>query len=205
MSVTGIVHPDRVKTNAHIRAGDVLILTKPLGIGVYANALNAGKLSQSAYRDFVCVMERLNMYASRILQEFDVSAMTDVTGFGLLGHAFPMAEAAGQTIRFHFQQIPVLPDALELITRTGGQQIAGCEAYVKSALKKHPDIRPAHFGIAAEAQTSGGLLAAIRPEHAEKAVQALRENGDEYAAVIGETAALERTDEGKPAYLHLLP
>ncbi len=112
MSVVGTIHPDRIVRNGGARPGDALVLTKPLGTGVLATKLKAGKLEDEYYAAFVASMTRLNKTASEIMREHEVHACTDITGFGLLGHALEMAEASGVTLDIAAADLPVLPGAL---------------------------------------------------------------------------------------------
>ena len=204
MSVTGKVHPQRIRVNSQGRIGDALVLTKPLGIGVCANALAAGKLTQEDYDPFVAVMERLNLYASRTAHRFDVSAMTDITGFGLLGHSLAMAKAAGATFQFAFPKVPILPQALAWMSTVGAQQAHKCEAYVKPHLRLGNGVTAHQFGLLAEAQTSGGLLMAVRSDQSEALISALHEAGDTAAAVIGEVLPLTPMANGQPCHLEVV-
>jgi len=203
MSVTGIVRPDAVLTNARARVGDALILTKPLGTGVYANALTRDALDASHYDAFVGTMERLNLYAADVLRRFDVSAVTDVTGFGLLGHALPIARNAGVTLAVRARAVPLLPDTLQYLTEFYAKEVCKCRRYVAPYLQVDAGVEAAYPTIFSEAQTSGGLLFSIRPDQAEEAVVAVRESGDPASAIIGEIQPGPASDAEKPCYLRV--
>jgi selenide,water dikinase len=203
MSVTGIVHPDATLTNACARVGDALILTKPLGTGVYANALSRDALDTIHYDAFVGTMERLNLYAADVLRRFDVGAVTDVTGFGLLGHALPIARNAGVTLAVRADAVPLLPDTLQYLTEFYAKEVCKCRRYVAPFLEVAAGVDPAYPTIFSEAQTSGGLLVSIRPDQAEAAVAALRESGDPASAIIGEVLPGPASDAEKPCYLRV--
>ncbi len=186
MSVTGVVSPDAVVTNSRARVGDVLLLTKPLGTGVYSNALKEeGMLPANDYAAFVGSMERLNMYAASILSKFDVSAITDVTGFGLLGHALPMARNGGVSLVIESGKVPHLPDIFEYLSRYYPLGVCKCKEYVMAATNCASAVTDAAMSLLSEAQTSGGLLVAIRAGQVSEAVAALHECGDPYTAIIG--------------------
>jgi len=203
MSITGLIHPDKVLTNAKARVGDRLILTKPLGIGIYAEAFYKDGLEEHQYREFVASMERLNLYAARLLQENDVSAMTDVTGFGLLGHALPIARNAEVTLHIHAHAVPFLVDAMALLERFVPRQPWKSKDYVEPYAFVEPSISSEHYSLLLEAQTSGGLLATVSGNSAENVVRSLHQAGDMSAAVIGEVIPLQTGADGKKIYLRI--
>ena len=163
LSVTGQAHPARLLTNATARPGDRLVLTKPLGTGLLATAAKAGRLSAEAVSVLHASMSALNATASRAALAVGVTCATDVTGFGLLGHALNIARGSGVTLRIDARRLPELPGARELWragTRTGGAERN--EAY----LAAHVDATnadPADLALALDPQTSGGLLLAVPP------------------------------------------
>lgn len=205
MSITGTIHPDKVLTNARARVSDKLILTKPLGTAVYGEALYKDGLTDSEYREFSTSMERLNLYASQVFQRYDVSAMTDVTGFGLLGHALPIATNAGVTLAISAGSVPHLTSFFDLMDRFLPTQTWKNNEYVEPFTWKDDSVSVKQFSLLAEAQTSGGLLATVRPDQAEEAVAALREGGDSAAAVIGEVVDLVGASQEHPIALRILP
>jgi len=203
MSVTGIVHPHAAFTNARARVGDALVLTKPLGIGVYANALSHDALDSAHYDAFVGTMERLNLYAADVLRRFDVGAVTDVTGFGLLGHALPFARNAGVTLSIRSGAVPLLPDTIQYLTEYYAKEVCKCRRYVAPYLQVDTGVEAAYPTIFSDAQTSGGLLFSIRADQAEAAVAALRESGDPASAIIGEVQPGPAPDTENPCYLRV--
>jgi len=164
LSVTGQAHPARLLTNASARPGDRLVLTKPLGTGLLATAAKADRLSAEAQLALHDSMRALNAVASRAALSHGVTCATDVTGFGLLGHALNIARGSGTTLRIDGRTLPELPGARELWragTRTGGAERN--ETY----LAPHADSSsadPADLALALDPQTSGGLLLAVPPD-----------------------------------------
>jgi selenium donor protein len=185
MSVVGLIHPGRIIRNTGARPGDALVLTKPLGTGVLATQLKAGKLSDASYALLVASMTRLNKTASVVMRGHDVHACTDITGFGLLGHALEMAEASGVTIEIAVADLPVLPGTLEAIEShfiPGGTGTNRIFVYDKMRW-----VRPKNETLdtlLVDPQTSGGLLVALPAEQGKKFVEALRAS-DPKAAVVG--------------------
>jgi len=203
MSVTGTMHPDRVLTNAQARVGDRLILTKPLGAAVYSEALFKDGLTDQQYEEFSSSMERLNMYASEVFQHHDVSALTDVTGFGLIGHALPIARNAGVTVRIQLNKVPFFSDFFDLMQRFLPTQTWKNTEYVEPYLWKEPGITDDQYSLVAEAQTSGGLLAAVHPDDVARVLAALHAAGDQRAAVVGEVEPLRKGDDGKSEFIRV--
>ena len=163
LSVTGQAHPARLLTNATARPGDRLVLTKPLGTGLLATAAKAGRLPDAARDALHASMSALNAAASRTALALGVRCATDVTGFGLLGHAFNIARASGVTLRFEGRKLPELAGARELWrggTRTGGAERN--ESYL-AAFVHSTNADPADLALALDPQTSGGLLLAVPP------------------------------------------
>jgi selenide, water dikinase len=195
MSATGTVHPDHIKTNTKARAGDAIILTKALGTGVYGNVMMKAELTPEQYRTATDSMSRLNMYAANALKDFSVSAMTDVTGFGLLGHALPVVRSSGLTAFILDSAVPVLPDMKTLQQEYGTKGVCKVTEYVDEFLTVQEGVSPSSVSLFAEAETSGGLLVFIHPDDSEKALKRIRENGDEAAAIIGYTEEVQVKNE----------
>ncbi len=185
MSITGIVHPARALRNSLAREGDLLVLTKPLGTGILCTALKEGHVDDDALREAVEQMERLNMYASAVLSGFDVSAMTDVTGFGLAGHAVAIARASGVTLEIDAGSVPILKGALDQACHYLPGGSGRNWQYDSENVDIAPGLDEALVAVMLDSQTSGGLLAAVSPSRAEQAVRLLREGGDVHAAIIG--------------------
>jgi len=190
-AVTGRVDPAKMWTNAGAQPGDVLVLTKPIGTGIITTALKYGRASQAAADAAVRVMLALNREAAAALRGLpagSVHACTDVTGFGLLGHACELAQASGCTVRLEASRVPVIPGALELAldnTPGGGHTN---EQHYGAQVTMDVGVEPARRRLFYDPQTSGGLLAAVAAERAGAALAALRAAGVE-AAVVGGVVA----------------
>jgi len=186
LSVTGLVHPERVLTNAGAKPGDALILTKPIGTGVLATAIKAGLLSEAAERAAIATMATLNGPAAALMASYAVTACTDITGFGLLGHALEMATASRVGIILEADRVPLLPEARELVEM--GLVPAGSYANRNYCSHQvlHPEaVDPILLDLAADAQTSGGLLLALPEDQAHALLAALQGHGVPQAAIIG--------------------
>ncbi len=162
LSVTGVVHPERIVTNANARPGDALVLTKPLGTGVLATAIKMKKIGPENERRLVETMAALNDRAAQAMVAAGVRAATDITGFGLIGHGLEMARASGVTLVLEAGRVPLLDDVRELAARgllSGG---AGkTRAFCGQALVVDPGAPEELVAVMADAQTSGGLFMAV--------------------------------------------
>ena len=180
MAVTGVVHPRHILTNAGGRAGDVLFLTKPIGSGIATTAIKRGLASPRLTKRVVALMAELNRRAGEVFasRRFPVHALTDVTGFGLLGHLSELALGAGVRARLHLSHIPILegvPDlAAEGVVPAGS--LANLE-HVGSAVHFPEGLAHDVRLVLADAQTNGGLLAAVPAKHAVRAQRALARAG----------------------------
>jgi selenide, water dikinase len=187
LSVTGIVHPDRIFTKGGARAGDLLILTKPLGTGIIATALKGRLASKEAEEAAIRVMSALNRAAAEALDGLEVHAVTDITGFGLLGHGLEMAKASQAELTIYASQVPVLAWAREYAAM--GLVPAGSHAnrrFCENHLHLDAGVDPVTEDLLSDAQTSGGLFISIAPQHGETLMKRLQEAGVIEAAVIGE-------------------
>lgn len=186
LAVTGLIDPARLVTNAAARVGDKLVLTKPIGTGMIATAIKAGVAEDEVVAGAVRVMAALNRDASRAMVAAGVKAATDITGFGLVGHAVEMAEASGVTLELVAAAVPFLPGARE--TAAQGLIPAGAHRNREYALRR----ASLAGGKLAELlycgpETSGGLLMAVPAAGAAELVARLRGlAGSEAAAVVGE-------------------
>jgi selenide,water dikinase len=191
LSVVGVVDPKHIIQNAGARPGDELILTKPIGTGTLSTALKAGELPDELYHPMVSTMTQLNRFASEQMQECGVSACTDITGNGLLGHAFEMAEASKVTIEIHAAAVPVLPGALDMIAR--GHMPGG------TAKNRHlvgDAVEWANHDVSLDnllfdPQTSGGLLIALSPGKCEGLLESIQEVYPE-ATIVGKVVEREK-------------
>ncbi len=193
LAVTGLVQPSRVLTNVGARPGDVLILTKPIGSGILTTALKRNMLDTPALRRVVAVMAQLNRAAAEALDGLHVHALTDVTGFGLLGHLTEMAKGSGVSARVHLPAVPMFEEASALAE--GGIIPAGTKRNLEhfgAAVRWSPAISQASQYVLADAQTSGGLLIAVDPADARTFLQRI-----DSAAVIGEVI------EAEPNVIHV--
>jgi selenide,water dikinase len=189
LCVTGLVHPDRVLRNSSARPGDVLILTKPLGSGVLAHAIKNGKASEGEIRQVVEVMTRLNRDACEAMVEVGVSACTDVTGFGLLGHLVEMVQGSGVSARIRVPRVPVLGTVRSRVREgicPGGTR-KNLEFYGKF-LDWDEEVGEVDRLVLADAQTSGGLLIAVPKERVEALREGLESRSVETREPIGEIA-----------------
>jgi selenide,water dikinase len=186
LSVVGEADPKRLLTNAGARPGDRLLLTKPLGTGILINAFKVDKLDEAGLEPALREMERLNDVASRLALEHGVHAATDVTGFGLTGHAMGMAKASGAGIRFVFERLPVHDQVYRLIKAgvTTGCTVAN-EDHVRDLLTDGAGLDRVRREILFDPQTSGGLLLAVPPDSAPPLLAALLAAGHT-AADVGE-------------------
>ncbi len=192
MAVTGVIHPDRVIRNVGVQPGDALVLTKALGTGIISTALKRRKASPASVRAAVRSMVRLNDTASAVMRTFPVHACSDVTGFGLLGHAFEMASGSGVTIVLEARALPLLPGARRLAQR--GYLTGGCRRnrdYLKNKTSIDPKIPPDLVDVAFDPQTSGGLLIAVAADQADALVDELRAKGIDAAARVGYATAAQ--------------
>ena len=167
-AVTGIIHPDKVITNAGAKPGDVLILTKPIGTGAINTAIKYGKARPETERAAIEVMSRSSAQASVVMQKLRANACTDITGFGLLGHAFELAKASGVTLNVDSKAVPLLPDVLELISQgmlTRGDK--NNRIYVGDTVSIHRGVSPQMQSALFDPQTAGGLLISLPAANAD--------------------------------------
>jgi selenide,water dikinase len=188
--VLGLVHPSRVKRNADAKAGDKLILGKPLGVGVLSAALKKDALDAAGYAAMIANTTKLNKPGKALSELTGVHALTDVTGFGLLGHLLELSRGAGLTARLKMADIPLLPAVLKLaengyVTGASGRNWAGYGDDVVLA----NSVSPAQQMLLTDPQTSGGLLVSCAADAVEEILALFRREGFGDAAVIGEMVA----------------
>ena len=194
LAVVGTVHPDRLITNAGARPGQKLILTKPLGCGVLIAAQRMGIAQAEAYELMMTQMQLLNAKGMELMQKYDVKGATDITGFGLLGHALKMAQASRVTFQIESQQLPLLPQATALLA-DGCIPGAAFRNYhfVKEEVAFSPLLPTELKMIACDAQTSGGLLMAVDADKADLLLNELLADPDyRMVAQIGEVTEMRR-------------
>ena len=185
----GLVHPDRLKRNAAARPGDKLILGKPLGVGVYSAALKKEQLHASDYETMIATTTQLNTPGSMLACLDGVHAITDVTGFGLLGHLLEVCRGSQLRATVNFADLPLLPRASELIeagfaTGASGRNWASYGAEVNLS----PDLPVWAKTLLTDPQTSGGLLVSCAPEAVTEVLSSFLQQGFGHVAVIGEVA-----------------
>lgn len=187
LSVVGTIHPDRIVLKSGAKPGDALVLTKPLGTGIYSTALKKGSLDPEQETLYTGVMTALNDAAARRMVEAGAHACTDITGFGLAGHALEMAQRSNVTLVIYFDTLPLLPMALgyaaEGFLPGGG---ASNREYASPSLKIDGRLTREQQMLLYDPQTSGGLLIALPAAEAGEMVEALHEDGVEAATIIGE-------------------
>ncbi|MBM2805196.1 MAG: Selenide, water dikinase, partial [Deltaproteobacteria bacterium] len=186
LSVTGVIHPDKIFRNVGVQEGDALILTKPLGTGIVTTALKKGKASEESVNQAVASMTALNAAASLVARKHPVHAVSDVTGFGILGHAQEMASGSGITLVIESAKLPLLKSAVRLAEK--GYVTGGCKRnkdYLDDKMVIEKSIREGLVQVALDPQTSGGLLIAVAKRHAAKVVDDLHAAGVTAACEVG--------------------
>jgi selenide,water dikinase len=186
----GLVDPRNLKRNAGARPGDKLVLGKPLGVGIYSAALKKGQLDDDRYRAMIENATKLNTPGPALGRMAGVHALTDVTGFGLLGHLIEICKGSGVSARVDWNALPLLPGALDLarsgfLTGASGRNFAGYGDKVVLA----PAIDDAAKALLTDPQTSGGLLVSCTPDSVAEVLAAFRADGFAQATVIGEMRA----------------
>ncbi len=190
LSVTGIVHPEKFVKNYGARLGDVLILTKNLGIGILTTGLKFDKISEAVLPQLVESMTRLNASAAKVMLKYGVSACTDITGYGLLGHASEMAAGNGVRLKIDSHTVPYFPDAPGLVAQdTHTQAYLANLAFLSDKVTFHTDDKAIRH-ILMEAETSGGLLFSLPAENADAALAELHATDCPEAAVVGEVIGI---------------
>ena len=186
LSVSGFVHPDKILTNSNAKVGDILILTKPLGLGIINTAIKGEMADEKAYDIAVKLMSTLNKYAKEAIDKVGgVNSLTDITGFGLIGHSVEMAKGSNISIKIEHSKVPIIPQALEYAKMglipagaySNRNHSAG-DIYIDAKVSK--DIEDVLF----DPQTSGGLLISVRKDKADELLKALEDTPTE-SAIIG--------------------
>lgn len=198
LSVTGFVHPDRITANQGLRPGDCLLLTKPLGTGIINTAIKGGLASETIINNVTELMATLNKTAASVMQNFTISACTDVTGFGLLGHLAEMIDGKAQKVTVNSNAVPVLAEAEEFASM--GFVPVGAHKnrdFRKDMIQCADEFSPVMRDILFDPQTSGGLLIGCSEKDAENLKSTLHSEGIESAGIIGYVSNSEKT------YIHL--
>jgi len=186
LSVTGFVHPNKILANQGLRVGDSLILTKPLGVGIINTAVKGGLANAQTVKEVTELMATLNQDAASVMQSFSVSACTDVTGFGLLGHLAEMISGSGLSISVDSAAVPIIPEAVEFAAM--GFVPAGAHnnrKYRQDMVESGGDFDPILRDILYDPQTSGGLLIGCSEKDALPLQQRLHEAGVHHSRIIG--------------------
>jgi len=185
LAVTGRIDPARIVSNAGARAGDRLVLTKPLGMGAVSTAIGLGKIDDAAIEAASRQMAELNRRACDAMLRHGAHAATDITGFGLLGHGFELASASGISLRIRAASVPFFPGAEALAKKkilSGGA--ARTRAYLGERVRIAGDVPPERASLCFDAETSGGLLISVPPEGARAIVEELGPPAAEIGEVI---------------------
>ncbi|NOU17984.1 MAG: selenide, water dikinase SelD [Bacteroidales bacterium] len=185
LAVIGRVHPKKVITNAGLRSGDKLILTKPLGTGIIIAGKKLNIASQNAYNEALMWMKTLNKEGATIMQENNVTGATDITGFGLLGHALKMARASKVDIQINANDVPVIQESYQLVDNG----CIPCAAFKNlEYIKNSVTFGKCDYNLKmmlTDAQTSGGLLMGVQPNKVNSVLNSLIKSGFSYSKVIG--------------------
>jgi len=194
LSVTGFVHPEKIITKKGVKEGDLLILTKPIGVGIINTCIKGGIASKELIDKAINIMTALNKDASYVMKEFHINACTDITGFGLIGHMSEMIMQSGLSALINAKKVPVIKEAIEFASM----------GFVPAGTYKNIDFyRPmiedrlrddTMLSVLFDPQTSGGLLISLASEEAEKLLKKLWEKGIQDARIIGK---IIRTGEEK--------
>jgi selenide,water dikinase len=190
MAVTGLIHPQKILTNAAAKPGDKLVLTKPLGTGFVTTAHKANDCPAEAFDAAVTSMIQLNKAGCDAMLEVGVHSVTDITGFGLAGHAYEMAQGSGMTIVIDLERLPLLPRVGDLVRKGHFTRASKTNAtFVESGLRIEGKLDPVRREMFYDAQTSGGLMISVPREKAEELIKACKSKGTLTAVVIGEVTA----------------
>ena len=186
----GLVDPKNLKRNAGAKAGDKLVLGKPLGVGILSAALKKGRLDDAGYKAMIESTTKLNTPGTRLGQLEAVHALTDVTGFGLLGHLLEIARGSTLSAKVRWSDVPLLPNVLDfaaegIVTGASGRNWGG----YSDRVQLDASLGEAQKAVLTDPQTSGGLLVACAPEACDEVLRIFREEGFGDAAVIGECVA----------------
>ena len=193
LAVTGTVHPEKLITNSGAKPGDALVLTKKIGVGIICSTVKdeIDKKSEeqvvtpTLFNEAVESMVRLNRRAAEVMGQAGVSACTDITGFGLLGHSLAMARASNARMVIEYSKIPVFDGADTLATLRPGRAILRNYSWVEGAVEFSSGLDEGKEMVMCDPQTSGGLLMAVSEKKADALVEEIREGGDEAAKIIG--------------------
>ncbi len=198
LSVSGLAHPDKVRANCSARVGDVIILTKPIGVGILNTAIKNDKIQASERKIAIKSMTTLNKYAADAMIKYDVSACTDITGFGLAGHALEMARGSNLTLEIEKYRIPLIDG----VYRYAQMGVVPAGAYKNKKYNSKHIVYEIEYDeifdiIIHDPQTSGGLLIAVSEEDAQKCLKDIEENNPMGAMIIGKMV------EKREGFIHI--
>jgi len=188
MVVTAVINPAQVVTNAGAKAGDRLVLTKPLGLGIITTAMKKGLVSPEVIAEAIEVMSTLNKAAAEAMVKVGVNACTDITGFGFLGHLHEMAKASHLGAKISLADVPVIPETWNLMNNKQGVVPGGSQRnleFLREDLIINPGITEVDLTVLSDAQTSGGLLISVTEEKLPNLLQELKEAGVQTIALVG--------------------
>jgi len=192
-AITGTIDPSKLVFKCGAKAGDVLVLTKPLGTGVLSTALKGGKLPKKREREIVTQMVQLNDVAAAVMRRVGANACTDVTGFGLLGHAYEVAAGSKCTLRVEASRVPVLEGVVRLIREgvfPGGLSLV--RRHLKNRLGVEAGVPDDVVGALCDPQTSGGLLISVPEDRAERLIRGIKRSRNGFAVRIGEVVRRQK-------------
>lgn len=193
LAVTGWVHPDNIITNDAAKPGDIIVLSKAIGTGIIVSAWKNGLIPEEIYRNAINSMKLLNKEGATIMQKYGVKCATDITGFGLAGHALKMAKASGVSIHINAGKIPVLEQVIDLIdmgvipgAAFRNKEFAEAECAFDAGVDYNHNI------LLFDAQTSGGLMMCVAKENADDVIRDLKQNGYPASAIIGQVSEKDK-------------
>lgn len=190
LSVSGFAHPDEILTNCSSKTGDLLVLTKPIGIGIMNTASKAGLLSEDKIKEISDIMTTLNKHAKEASSGLKVNSCTDVTGFSLIGHSFEMAKGSNKTIEIFSNDVPVISDAVNYASMgIIPEGMYNNLEYLKDSFKASNDIKQELLDVLLDPQTSGGLLLSMPEKDALEYVSRMEEFTP-YCRIVGQTREL---------------
>ncbi len=186
LAVTGTVHPERIVSNAEAQPGDVLILTKPIGAGIVMAGKRIGEISDQKYQTVLDSMKQLNAAGAEIMQKYDVKCATDITGFGLAGHALKMAQASRVSLHIDTSKVPLFDGAFDLagLGCIPGACFRNME-FAENDIEFGNNVSYEHKMLMMDAQTSGGLLICCKNENSKHIVEELKKAGFTNSCTIG--------------------
>jgi len=187
LTVNGVIHPKKIVTNTGAKPGDLLILTKPLGMGIITTGIKQNKSPQKVVREAVKVMSELNKSASEVMLRFGAKACTDITGYGFLGHLCEMISASKTGAKVYLSRIPVIDYAWKLAEKkiVPGGTISN-RSFMENKVDWEKNICEEAKIVLCDAQTSGGLLISISEKKAQRLLQSLRKKGVKKSSIVGE-------------------